>query len=221
MPVFVGAGLFSSIGAMAGGLPMTLVMLPCGVRCLFFCTMQGRPVTKRLMAVNARSPALAPSRRLLLALALVPLTSGLAGCANPFKKGDAPAKPTTLSGSVQAAPDLNPSVSQRPSPLAIRVYELRSDAAFNQADFMALYQSEQTVLGADLVLRDEFTLQPGETRALAAKTLNPDTRYIAVFAVYRNLERARWRAVVPVKTGQAQVLTLRAEALALSAQIAP
>ena len=153
-----------------------------------------------------------------LALSLV---LAVTACSNPFKKAELPPKPATVSGSVKASADLNPSVNQRPSPLNIRVYELRSDAAFNQADFMALYQSEQTVLGPDLVLRDEFTLQPGETRPIVLKVLNADTRFIAVFAAYRNLERARWRAVVPVKAGQAQILTVRADALAVSAQIAP
>ncbi|MDQ2778250.1 MAG: type VI secretion system lipoprotein TssJ [Pseudomonadota bacterium] len=127
-------------------------------------------------------------------------------------------KATTVEGNVIAAKDLNPSVSQRPSPLTLRIYELKSDTAFNRADFMSLYQSDQASLGADVLVREEFVVQPGETRPYK-KTLNPDTRFIAVFGAYRDLERARWRTVVPVQPGKAQTLTVRADALGVSAQV--
>ena len=82
----------------------------------------------------------------------------IAGC------GTSPPKPAKVNGTIQAAASLNPSVSARPSPLRMRVYELKSAAAFNQADFMSLYQSDQATLGADLTGREEFILQPGEAR---------------------------------------------------------
>src|SRR5882672_10974980 len=109
---------------------------------------------------------------------------------------------TPITGSIQGAPELNPSVNQRPSPLLLRLYELKSPTAFNQADFMALYQSDQATLGADLVAREEMMLAPGETRPYK-KTLAPETRFIGIVAAYRNLERATWRTIVPVKAGQA------------------
>lgn len=128
--------------------------------------------------------------------------------------------PTSVGGNIVAAAGLNPSVSQRPSPLLLRVYELRSPTSFNQAEFMALYQADQATLGPDLVARDEFTLQPGETRPLK-KQLGPDTRFLGVVAVYRDLEHARWRAVVPVQPNKAQKIAIRAEALAVSASVQP
>ena len=137
----------------------------------------------------------------------------VAGCSN------AP-KVTLVSGNVVAASDLNPSVSQRPSPLLLRIYELKSAAAFNQADFMALYQGDAAALGAELVAREELTVQPGESRPLN-KPLNADTRFVGVFAAYRNLEKARWRAVLPVQPGKAQKLTIRADALAVSIYAVP
>jgi type VI secretion system protein VasD len=141
---------------------------------------------------------------------------GLTGCKSP----PPPPPPARIVGSIQAAPALNPSVSQRPSPLRLRVYELRSPTAFNQADFMALYQGDQAALGADLLGRDEFVLQPGETLPVA-KVLAPDTRFLGVFAVYRDLERATWRALVPVQPSQVHQLDIRADTLAVSATIKP
>lgn len=130
------------------------------------------------------------------------------------------AQPVPLTGTVSAAADLNPSATQRPSPLVMRIYELRSDTAFSRADFIALYQAEQATIGADLVLKDEFMLTPGESRAYQ-RTLSIETRYLAVFGAYRNVERAVWRAIVPVPPGKALRLAIRAESQALSLTLQP
>lgn len=128
--------------------------------------------------------------------------------------------PTSVEASIVAAAALNPSVSNRPSPLVLRIYELRSDSAFQQAEFMALYQSDRSVLAADLVNRDELTLKPGDILPYA-RLLGPDTRFIGVLAVYRDLERARWRVVVPVQANRANQITVHADSLALTAVVRP
>jgi type VI secretion system protein VasD len=138
----------------------------------------------------------------------------IAGC------GTSPPKPAKVNGTIQAAANLNPSVSDRPSPLRMRVYELKSAAAFNQADFMSLYQSDQAALGPDLTGREEFVLQPGEARPWV-KTLGPETRFIGIVALYRDLEKAVWRTVLPVQPGREYKVNIRADALALSANVQP
>ena len=65
-------------------------------------------------------------------------------------------------------------------------------ATFNAADFMSLYQRDQAELGADLLAKEEFVLNPGETKTFA-KTLAADTRFLGVVAAYRDLEHAKWR----------------------------
>lgn len=151
-------------------------------------------------------------RRAGLRLAALGCGALLLGCGTPAPK------PTRVEASILAAADLNPSVNARPSPVLMRVYELRSQTAFNQADFMTLYQSDQASLAADLVAREEMMLQPGEKRSLN-KQLAAETRFIGVVAAYRDLERAIWRAVVPVTPGQQQNLTIRADRLAVSAAV--
>jgi type VI secretion system protein VasD len=131
-----------------------------------------------------------------------------------------PAGPPTAIGTVSAAADLNPSASNRPSPLALRVYELRADGAFIKADFISLYQGEQGVIGADLVAKDELMLMPGESRNYG-RTLNAETKFIAVFGAYRNVERAVWRAIAPVPPGRTLKLAIRAESQALSVSLQP
>jgi type VI secretion system protein VasD len=164
--------------------------------------------------VLIRKSGIAPQRRLVLGVGVL---GGLvllgAGCSSAPKLA-------SLAGSIQASADLNPSVSQRPSPLLLRVYELKTAAGFNQADFMALYQSDTATLGADMVSREEFTLQPGETRPYN-KQLGPETRFLAVFAGFRDLEKARWRVAVPIQAGRAQKVLIRAEALSVAALVSP
>ena len=93
---------------------------------------------------------------------------------------------------------------------------MRTATAFNAADFISLFQKDQAELAADLVARDEFMMSPGETRPLS-KVLNNDTRFIAVFAAFRDLERATWRTVVPVQAHQKHDITIRADGLVVSA----
>lgn len=144
----------------------------------------------------------------------------VAACALLAACASAPPKPAVVAGSIQAAPQLNPSVNKRPSPLQVRIYELKAAAAFGSADFMSLYQSDQAALATEFIAREEFVLQPGETRPYN-KTLSPDTRFIGVVGVYRDLERATWRTVVAVQPGKAQTLTIRAGELIISATVQP
>lgn len=133
----------------------------------------------------------------------------VAGCASP-------PKPTEITGSVQASASINPSVSRRPSPLLVRVYELKSTTAFNSADFVSLYQRDQAELGAEMIGREEFTLNPGDSRTFV-KTASAETRHLGVVAAYRDVDRARWRAVVPIVAGQKQRVVISAEELTITA----
>jgi type VI secretion system protein VasD len=131
--------------------------------------------------------------------------------------GGAP-KPAQVNGTIQASAQINPSASKRPSPLLVRVYELKSAAAFNSADFMSLYQRDTAELAADLVGKEEFVLAPGETKPYA-KTLSPDTRFLGVLAAFRDLEHSKWRSVVAIQPGKKQQVTIHAAELSVEAAI--
>ena len=75
-----------------------------------------------------------------------------------------------------------------------------------------------TVRAADR-LGDPRILAPGEARQWSKK-LPPETKFIGVTAAYRDIERAHWRALVAVQPQAANTLTIRAEALAVSASVA-
>jgi type VI secretion system protein VasD len=148
-------------------------------------------------------------------LAVMGLFVALAACASKPPK---PPKPTALTGTIQVSENANPTASQRPSPLLLRVYELKSAAAFNSADFMALYQRDQAELAADLEGREEYMLSPGESKQFK-KTLAPETRFLGVLAAYRDLEHATWRAVVAVQPSQNQQVLIQAGERAVEATL--
>jgi len=151
---------------------------------------------------SAQMHGIRPTTAALIALFVV-------GCAS------AP-KPTEITGVLQASANVNPSVSKRPSPLLIRVYELKSATAFNSADFVSLYQRDQAELGAEMVGREEFILNPGDSRPLNKKAA-PETRFVGVLAAYRDLDRAKWRSVIAIQPGQKQRIVISAEELSITA----
>lgn len=114
-------------------------------------------------------------------------------------------KPTHVILEVKALGDINPNREGRPSPLVLRLYELRSVADFGNADFVLLYDNDKSVLGPDLVRKEEIILQPNEKKTIHFEAL-PDTRAIGLFAVFRRYERARWRVAVPVRPGETTVV---------------
>jgi type VI secretion system protein VasD len=95
----------------------------------------------------------------------------------------------------QAARDVNGDSRQRPSPVLVKVYALRSPTSFQSADFFALQNQADTVLGKDLVEIEQLVLMPGESRSIK-KPGNPDVTSIGIVAEYRLLEKNKWREIV-------------------------
>jgi type VI secretion system protein VasD len=111
-------------------------------------------------------------------------------------KPDAKAKaPMTIAASA----DTNPDSTGRPSPVVVRVYQLRTDAAFKGADFFALFDDDQKALGQELISRDEFVLAPAEQRKMDV-TVSGETRFVGAIAAFRDIRNAQWRVLVPASS---------------------
>jgi type VI secretion system protein VasD len=106
-------------------------------------------------------------------------------------------KPAVARVTVAASPDSNPDATGRPSPVVVRVYQLKGDATFNEADFFALYDDEQKVLGADLITRAEYIIEPSEKRSIEL-SVSPEARFVGAIAAFRDIRTAQWRAIVAV-----------------------
>jgi type VI secretion system protein VasD len=117
------------------------------------------------------------------------LAIALAGCASK------PAKPVETKAVLSASEDVNPDSSGRPSPIVVRIYQLRGDTEFNNADFFALYEKDKEVLGASLIAREEKTLFPGQQLETDVP-LSPEARFVGAVAAYRDLSTSRWRALI-------------------------
>ncbi|QDL54693.1 type VI secretion system lipoprotein TssJ [Rhodoferax aquaticus] len=103
-------------------------------------------------------------------------------------------EPTKLMLMVEATAGANPDDSQRPSPIKVRIYELKDSSGFMEADYFSLDKSDKTVLAADMLSKDEFILRPGEIKKIERKS-NPQATAIGVLAGYRDLPNAVWRTV--------------------------
>jgi type VI secretion system protein VasD len=126
--------------------------------------------------------------------------------------------PPLLKGSLKADAMANPDARGRPSPVVVRVYELKSAAAFSTADFFSLFEKEGETLGGELVGREEFQLSPGETRPYQ-RQLQPDTKFIGVVAAFRDLEGSRWRQTAPVPGKRSPSITVGIEARAVTVAV--
>lgn len=133
----------------------------------------------------------------------------LAGCASaPTREAGA------LEGEVRVAPGLNPNARGDPSPVFLRIYQLTERAAFDDADYWALADDDQAVLGSSMLSRDEIEIcpvegLPGPESARAGcppggreleLDLIADARYLAVMGEFYNLQdpRGDWRAVAEI-----------------------
>jgi len=114
----------------------------------------------------------------------------LAGCASAPAQNEQ----MKLDLAVEAKSTVNPDDKGRASPVLVRVYELKTEGAFENADYFALEKNDKALLTQDLLVRDEFVLRPGESRDIERK-LHPDTTVIGLLVGYRDLGKATWRSI--------------------------
>lgn len=124
---------------------------------------------------------------------------------------------TKLDLRMVAKGDLNLDDNDRPSPLVVRILELRSTQAFENVDFFALYFSEKETLGSDLVASEELELKPGDIKDFKI-ALHPDSQQVAILAAYRRLDQVNWRLVLPLNLldKNQQTVILGAKGLAIA-----
>ena len=160
---------------------------------------------------------------LIRALIVSVMALGLAGCL-ASAAGSVAGKlvdkmfepsPTRIEAKLQADTDINPDFDGQASPLVVRLYELKSATAFNNAGFFTLYDTDMAELGGDLQNREELELQPGEELEVL-RDLKPDTRFIGVMAAYRDIDNATWRAVHEIEANETAELTIALRRLDVS-----
>jgi len=129
-----------------------------------------------------------------LTAAVVAALAVLSGCSALSPNSDL----TKLDLSLQGSDRLNPDLNGRPSPIVIRLLELKHPVAFENADFFSLYQRPKEALSPDLAIQEELELRPGEQRELKL-FVQEGSRYVGVLAAYRDLTESSWRFVIPLE----------------------
>jgi type VI secretion system protein VasD len=130
------------------------------------------------------------SARTVVWTVLCTIVLELCGCAGGASK------PTPAKAALVAASDVNPDIEGHPAPIVVRVYELKEAGAFNGADYFRLIDKEQEALGPTLVSREEYELQPGESRTWELK-IPPEAHFVGAAAGFRDLPNSRWKALSP------------------------
>ncbi|MEN8166452.1 MAG: type VI secretion system lipoprotein TssJ [Pseudomonadota bacterium] len=137
----------------------------------------------------------------------------ITGCATTAKLMEP--DPAKVVIRIASSTDLNPDMMGRASPIVVRVYELKSDDIFNNADFFALYDEDASILGDDMTARDEMNIPPDEHVSIE-KELDIEARYIGVIAAYRDLDNAVWRGSIETPLDETTYIDVTLGKLSLS-----
>lgn len=105
---------------------------------------------------------------------------------------------TDVTMTIHVDSDINPDEDSKPSPLFVRMYELKSDKLFNRANFIDLYEKDKDILGADLVRKEALkTMVPGEDH-IKKFVADKETRYIALYAEFFRYKNSNYKIIFPV-----------------------
>lgn len=108
-------------------------------------------------------------------------------------------KTAEIEFTIDADEEINTNEKNEPSPVLVRIYELKATTAFRQASFFELLDNDTAKLGTDLVAKREFEITPGEKQTF--KRDSPEaTRNIGVIVGFRQIASAEWRAVADLAT---------------------
>ncbi|WP_087024162.1 type VI secretion system lipoprotein TssJ [Thaumasiovibrio subtropicus] len=116
--------------------------------------------------------------------------------------------PALLTVNISAEDNINPNVDEKPSPIELRVYQLSDSEAFQQAEFLPLYEDEQGVLKATLLnTRQLQSVLPGETRK-EVFPFNAETKFIGVIAAFADYREANNKAIYAVEEAASNTINI-------------
>ena len=81
----------------------------------------------------------------------------------------------------------------------------------NSKGAVQLFEKDQSLLGGDVAVREEFVLSPGESKSIR-REVGADSKFVAVMAAFRDLERATWRVSIPLDLSRDNAIAVRLEA---------
>lgn len=105
---------------------------------------------------------------------------------------------TDLTLTFKIAADINPDEGKKPSPLFIRLYELKSTKMFKQVNFIDLYERDKEVLADDMIgVQKLKRIRPGEDRE-DNLVLDEKTKFVGLYAEFLRYKNAKYKLIIPV-----------------------
>ncbi len=120
----------------------------------------------------------------------------LGACASNHK----PPKESDESGEkinvqIIVAPDVNPDMVGRPSPVRLDLYQLTSDGEFKQSNYFDLINETKEKLGDKLIQHNQYMLHPDTVKVFPVK-VDSHLKYFGVVVSYRDLNESQWRLML-------------------------
>ncbi|WP_459207674.1 type VI secretion system lipoprotein TssJ [Pseudomonas sp. MLB6B] len=82
--------------------------------------------------------------------------------------------------------------------MAVKILQLRDDSLLRNSFYQQLDKDPAEALRSTYVRDDDYLLWPGQFKFIPFSPLEPETRFVAVIADYRNQEDATWSQVLRV-----------------------
>ena len=109
--------------------------------------------------------------------------------------------PTPVEVMLNADAGINLNENDEPSPIVVRVYELKGVKAFNNASYFDFIDDDAKTLGADFVASQEYELTPGQQKEYT-REISSEATHLGVVAGFRNILSAKWRDSVQLEQGE-------------------
>ncbi|WP_319531155.1 type VI secretion system lipoprotein TssJ [uncultured Cohaesibacter sp.] len=124
--------------------------------------------------------------------------------------------PTPAAVTIQAAAAINPNEEGTPSPVVVRIYELKGVKAFNNADFFD-FDDETATLGADLLASREYEMTPGSTKEYESD-ISSEATHLGVVVGFREIDKAQWRTSFQLEQGDDVKLLINLTGISVTIQ---
>ncbi|KXF83496.1 type VI secretion system lipoprotein TssJ [Enterovibrio coralii] len=117
---------------------------------------------------------------------------------------------------VEAASNINPNVDGLPSPVEVRVYQLKDSEAFNQTDFIQIYNDDQGALKADLLSKRYLpSVLPGKTTSEIIP-VSAETKFVGIVVAFANYREANNKVIYESLGNFSQILSLQLDGINLT-----
>ncbi|MCY1669054.1 type VI secretion system lipoprotein TssJ [Rhizobium sp. SL86] len=149
------------------------------------------------------------TRRDFCAKSLIATPFLLAGCSSL-------PDPTPIDVIINADANINPGETGQPSPVVVRIYELKGIKAFNNASFFD-FDDDTKLLGADLISSREYELLPGTERKYDSE-ISSEAAHIGIVVSFRDIQAAKWRDSIELEKGSKNRFIIYVTSLAVRIQ---